>query len=308
MLDEMSSFSLSDATLGEIRAGMAAQLNATPVVSDADVAVRMIAVDGPPDAPPVRVLAYRPTGAHGTLPALLHIHGGGFVIGAPEMADPENRRLATTLNCAVYSVDYRLAPETRFPGALDDCYATLSYLNAHADALQIDPDRVGVLGESAGGGLAASLALLTRDRGEFPLAFQHLIFPMLDDRTCTHADPHPYAGEYVWTHANNVFGWSAWLGDAPGRADVSPYAAAARASDVAGLPPTFISVGALDLFLEENLEYARRLMRAGVPLELHVYPGAFHAFQLAPNARVTQVALRDSIESLRLAFRPSTAR
>ncbi len=137
--------------------------------------------------------------------------------------------------------------------------------------------------KSAGGGLAAALALLTRDRGEWPLAFQHLVYPMLDDRTCTRKQPHLYTGEFLWTAEKNAFGWSCLLGTAPGGADVSPYAAAARATDLSGLPPTFICTGALDLFLEEDLEYARRLTHVGVPVELHVYPGAYHAFDIDPQ-------------------------
>jgi len=136
----------------------------------------------------------------------------------------------------------------------------------------------------------------------YAFSFQHLIYPMLDDRTCTTADPHPVAGEFLWTTHNNHFGWSALLGAAPGGEGVSCYAAAARADDVSRLPPTFISTGALDLFLEEDLEYARRLMRAGVPVELHVYPGAFHAFDMDPAAAVSAQARRDSHDALRRAL------
>jgi acetyl esterase/lipase len=148
------------------------------------------------------------------------------------------------------------------------------------------------------------LALLARDRGEYPLAFQHLIYPMLDDRTCVSADPHPYTGEYIWTPHNNSFGWSALLNAPPGSDGVSTYAAPARALDLSGLPKTFISTGALDLFLEEDIEYARRLMRHGVPVELHVYPGAYHAFDLALDARVAADAKRDSCSALQRALHP----
>src|SRR5581483_198193 len=145
---------------------------------------------------------------------------------------------------------------------------------------------------------AAALALLTRDRGEIKLTHQQLIYPMIDDRSA--ASDHPYTGEFVWNHAANHFGWTAMLGHEPGRASgVSPYVAASRAESLAGLPPTFISVGALDLFLEEDLEYARRLMRAGVPTELHVYPGAYHGFNMVADARVTQAATRDEFTALK---------
>ncbi len=166
----------------------------------------------------------------------------------------------------------------------------------------MDPTRIAIGGRSAGGGLSAGLALLTHDRSEIPLIFQLLISPMLDDRTGTATEPHPYAGEFIWTPEATCFGWTALLGQEPGGPDVSPYAAAARAEHLEGLPPTFLSVGALDLFLEEDLEYARRLIRAGVPTELHVYPGAFHGFDTVEGAKVSQSAARDRLDALARAF------
>lgn len=225
------------------------------------------------------------------------------MLGSPEMMDTANRVLASELGCAVFSVDYSLAPETRFPGPLEDCYAVLVWLQGNAERLGVDVARIGVKGESAGGGLAAALALLSRDRSGPHLAFQHLIYPMIDDRTCVDPDPNPFTGEFVWTPAHNRFGWSSLLGRPPGSPDVSAYAAAARAENLRGLPPTFISIGALDLFLEENLAYARRLSRAGVAVELHVYPGAFHEFHKAQEARVTKAAERDSRDALKRIMR-----
>ena len=257
---------------------------------------------GPGTAPSVRVLLYRRIDARALLPAVLHVHGGGYVVGAPEFAEAGNIALAADLDCVVCSVDYRLAPEHPHPAPLEDCYAVLRWLYDEADALGVDRARVAVKGESAGGGLAAALALLARDRGGPGLCFQHLTYPMIDDRTCITDDPHPYAGEFVWTRERNRFGWTALLGHEPGRPGVSPWAAAARAADLCGLPAAFISVGALDLFLEENLEYGRRLTRAGVPVELHVYPGAFHGFGAAVQARTAQAAARDSREALRRAL------
>jgi triacylglycerol lipase len=250
------------------------------------------------------MLMHRPEAADAPLPCIVHMHGGGYVIGSPHADAPQHRALAAALQCCIVSVDYRLAPETPFPGAIEDCYAALTWLFANAELLGIDPSRVGVMGESAGGGLAAALALMARDRGDFALAFQHLIYPMIDDRTCVTADPHPYAGEFIWTPHNNRFGWASLLGGAPGAADVSPYAAAARAESLSSLPPAFISTGALDLFLEEDLDYARRLMRAGVPVELHVYPGGFHAFDYDPSASVAAQARRDSRAALMRTLRP----
>jgi triacylglycerol lipase len=186
---------------------------------------------------------------------------------------------------------------------VEDCYAALAWVYANAEALGADTARIGVMGESAGGGLAAALALLARDRGDYPLAFQHLMYPMIDDRTCVDPDPHPFVGEYIWTAHNNAFGWRALLGVEPGSEGVSPYAAAARAEDLSRLPPTFISTGALDLFLEENLEYARRLMRAGVPTELHVYPGGYHGFDIAPDAEVSKNARRNRMAALAKALK-----
>src|ERR1700739_2599855 len=159
--------------------------------------------------------------------------------------------------------------------------------------------RIGIKGESGGGGFAAAAALYARDRQGPKFAFQHLIYPMIDDRTAGRKDLHPYVGEFVWTQENNYFGWRSLLGEEPGSADVSPYAAAARATDVSGLPATYILVGGLDLFLEENMAYADRLSRAGVPVEFHMYPGAYHGFYRAVNARVTRQAEHDTREALR---------
>jgi triacylglycerol lipase len=181
----------------------------------------------------------------------------------------------------------------------------LRWVAAHANELGVDPRRIAVGGSSAGGGLAAALALLARDRGEVPLAFQFLLAPMLDDRTCTTANPHPYTGEFIWTSQDNRFGWASLLGQEPGGPDISPHAAPARAEHLEHLPATFLYVGALDLFVEEDMEYARRLMRAGVPTELHVYPGAYHGFRMIPNAQVTQVAQRDQLAALTRAFDPA---
>ncbi len=270
-----------------------------PPFETAGVTLERRQAPGPTGAPDITLHIYRPEEATGSLPAIYHVHGGGYVLGAAKDVEGVHRGMVRALGCVIVSVDYRLAPETIFPGAIEDCYAGLSWLFANTGALEVDTARIGVMGESAGGGLAAALALLTRDRGEFSLAFQHLIYPMIDDRTCTRADPNPYVGEFIWNAANNRFGWSALLGHEPGVEGVSPYAAAARATDLAGLPPAFISTGSLDLFMEEDMEYARRLLRAGVPTEFHVFPGGFHGFDIMPTARVSQTARETSLAALR---------
>lgn len=254
------------------------------------------AFDGPDS--PIAVRIYRPRAATGPLGCIFHIHGGGFVGGSVAEVEFLHRPLAAELECAIISVDYRIAPETQFPGNIEDCYAALAWTFAHIDELGLDAARIGVMGESAGGGLSAALALLARDRGEYQLAFQHLIYPMLDDRTCV-VEPNPFAGEFIWHAQNNRFGWAALLGEEPGGQSVSPYASPARATDLAGLPPTFIGTAALDLFVDENIDFARRLNRAGVPTELHVWPGAFHGFDLLPGPAIADAARRTSTEALR---------
>jgi acetyl esterase/lipase len=275
---------------------------------DRGVRVAERSVPGPPGAPPVRVLTYHPTRANTPLPAYLHIHGGGYVLGSADIADTANRELAAALGCFIVSVDYRLAPETRAPGSVEDCYAALKWLHGAAKELNVDAARIAIGGESAGGGLAAALALLARDRAQIPICFQNLIYPMLDDRTASLVKTNPFTGRHIWTPESNRFGWSSLLGGAPGAVGISPYAAAARAIDLRALPPALITVGQLDLFLEEDIDYATRLMQAGVPTELHVYPGAYHAFDLASEAQVAQAMIRDRLNALRraLAAAPGT--
>ena len=291
-------------TLTEVRASMLAKATTALPSENPAVKVETLHVELPEKGPAVRMLTYRPTQARGPLPVLLHLHGGGYVVGSPERKGAEHRKLAIDLGCAIYSVDYRLAPEVRFPGAIDDCYAVLRWLHQNASKLDLDMNRIAVMGESAGGGLAACLALLVRDRAEFRFCFQLLVSPMLDDRTAVNTNPNSWTGEFAWTWQDNAFGWSALLGSALGAPDVSPYAAAARAQDLRGLPPTFLSIAALDLLIEEEMDYARRLAHSGVPLEVHVYPGTFHGFvPTCPEAPVSLAAARDSFEALQRALR-----
>lgn len=257
-------------------------------------------VPGSEGAPDVRVLLVRPeTGGTGR-GALLHCHGGGMVMGIPELGLPVLRQMADALDIVVVSVDYRLAPEAPFPAAIEDCYAALVWLNANAESLGIDPARIGVTGESAGGNLAAAVSLMARDRKGPPLLFQNLIYPMLDERP--DATDNPLVGVFCWTRASNIFAWQAYLGPESISGSVSSYAAPARAQDLSDLPPTWLCVGTLDLFLDENLRFVRDLAAAGVPVELVVYPGAFHAFDVAPHAPVAIRARHDRMEALRRAF------
>jgi len=290
---------LSADSLMQRRANSLQVIGAVPKPDLPDITVGEIRVESAFGAEPIRVLTYRPVRSDHPLPTILHIHGGGFVMGTPEMKDVENRLLASELRCAIYSVDYRLAPEAPHPAPLEDIYSVFAWLHANAGQLALDPARIGIKGESGGGGFAAAAALYARDQQGPEFAFQHLIYPMIDDRTAVRKDLHPYVGEFVWTQENNYFGWRSLLGEEPGSADVSPYAAAARAADVSGLSPTYISVGGLDLFLEENMIYADRLSRAGVPVELHMYPRAYHGFYRVTNARVTKQAEHDNREALR---------
>lgn len=240
--------------------------------------------------PAVRVRVITPTTRRANRMGILHIHGGGHLFGSPEQSLSLTRPTAAQHDCVVVSVDYRLSPETRFPGSLYDCYAALVWMVENAAQLGVDANNIGLMGDSAGAGVAAALALLARDRGGPTLAFQNLMFPMLDDRTVVEAERNPVTGEFIWTRENNDFGWRALLGCKPGSVDVSPYAAPARADNLAGLPPTWIGVGTLDLFLDEDMAYAQRLMRAGVEVELNVWPGAYHGFHSDPQASIAQRA------------------
>lgn len=304
MLDQFPALPLKAESLPHIRTFLKEMSRQAPtdLPDFSAISVSERFVPGPQGAPDVRVLLYLPANVTAPPPALLWIHGGGYVLGSADEDDLQVKSIVSSVGCAAVSVDYRLAPETAHPGPVEDCYAALRWLFTHAEELGIDGTRIAIGGASAGGGLTAALGLLTRDRGEVPLSFQLLIYPMLDDRTVTTANPHPYTGEFVWTAESNRFGWTALLGQEPGDPKVSPYAAAARAEHLEGLPPTYISVGSLDLFLEEDLEYARRLLRAGVPTELHVYPGAFHGFNMAADASVTQAFVRDQLNALKRAL------
>jgi len=248
-----------------------------------------LGIPGAPGDPDVSVQVIGRLGGGTPRPAIVHMHGGGLVSGTAAHSTAFCQMLASEFDCVVVNVDYRRAPETPFPGPVEDNYAALKWVHAKAADLGVDRRRIAVMGESAGGGLAAMLALLARDRGELPVCFQLLIYPMLDDRTGGARRPTGAIGQVGWSAEANAFGWSAFLGGDAGREAPPPGSVPARVEDLSGLPATFIGVGAVDLFVDEDMAYARRLVRAGVATELHVAPGAFHAFDfVVPEARVSR--------------------
>ena len=281
---------LTDESLPQARAAM----NQMPMPELSDAVERTDHEIPGTDGVVVRV--HRPVGATGTLPCLYWMHGGGLILGSYTGDDARFDRWSPLFGLVGVSVEYRLAPEAPYPGPLEDCYAGLKWVFEHAGELGVDPARIGIGGPSAGGNLAAGLGLLARDRGEVPVTYQLLIYPMLDDRQITVSSQWP---DPIWPPAANTFGWTAYLGDRKGGADVPAYAAPARATDLAGLPPTLIAVGAIDGFSDEDIDYAVRLRQAGVPVDLHVYAGAPHGFDgLAAGAPVAQRATRDIEEWL----------
>ena len=265
-----------------------------PAVPLSDAVVRTDhAVPGNPTVP-VRV--HRSSEASAALPCVYSIHGGGYVLGSYAMDDARFDGWCPELGIVGVSVEYRLAPETPYPGPLEDCYAGLKWVYDNADKVGIDRDRIGIAGISAGGGLAAALALLARDRGEVPLAFQLLDCPMLDDRQQTPSSR--LDGLAVWSRETNMFGWRCYLGDLYGTDDIPYTAAPARCRDLSGLPPAFVSVGTVDGFRDEDIDYAVRLNQAGVPCELHVYPGASHGYQIAVDSVIVRQSNRDVLDWL----------
>ena len=246
----------------------------------------------------VRGLLYVPDEPSGA--ALVYLHGGGFVSGSAQRDDAITRRLASEFGLVLLSVNYRLAPEHPYPAALDDAFDALVWLHDHARSLGVDAARIGVRGNSAGGGLAASLALRARDAGGPSIRWLGLVYPMLDDRT----EAHPHAGRHVWTAQANAWAWRAYLGEAARAAPAVP----ARVETLEGFPPTWIGIGDIDLFSEESLTFASRLIRAGVPTDLCVYAGAFHGFFLIPSADASRRFEHDFTQAMirGLALNPET--
>jgi len=252
-------------------------------------------VPGPEGAPDITVRIYRPVDATGTLPGIYFIHGGGMILGNVDGEDAVATMICEHVDAVVVSVEYRLAPENPYPAPVEDCYAGLVWMASHAAELGFDPDRLAVYGGSAGGGLTIALTLLARDRGGPAIRFQMPIYPMIDDRNETPSS-HEITDLGLWDRAGNIEAWKWYLGD--GKAD--QYAAPARAEDLSGLPPTFIDVGTVDLFRDEDIAFAQRLMQAGVPTELHVNPGAYHAAEVfSPGSPLSQRLWARRYEALR---------
>ncbi|WP_232666665.1 alpha/beta hydrolase [Pseudonocardia sp. TRM90224] len=255
--------------------------------------------------PPVQVHVYgtaeraRPSGA------LLWIHGGGYVLGDAAGDHALCSRIARDLGITVVNVNYRLAPADPFPAGLEDCYTGLRWLHDNAEDLGVDPDRIAIGGESAGGGLAAALAQLAHDRGEVPVCFQLLVYPMLDDRT-TLDESQPRT--LVWSPASNMYGWTSYLGHRPGAEENRPYAVPARREDLSGLPPAWIGVGDLDLFHAEDTAYAGRLAEAGVPCQLEAVTGVYHGvLSMLPDAPTVVAFRRSATDALAAALAPVRA-
>ncbi|HET6859401.1 MAG TPA: alpha/beta hydrolase [Streptomyces sp.] len=250
---------------------------------------------------PIPVRVHRPR-SDAVLPVVAYFHGGGWAVGSIDSFDSVARRLAAASGAAVVSVGYRLAPEHPFPAPVEDCYAALTWMGARTAELGIDPARIGVAGSSAGGGLAAAVALMARDRGGPQLCVQYLNIPELDDRLDT-PSMLAYDDTPIWNRPNALFSWTSYLGAEPGGADVSAYAAPARADDLSGLPRALVVTCQFDPLRDEGLTYAQRLMQAGVNTELHHYPGTFHGSVVMDGTRVSRQMLADEVAALRRAFR-----
>jgi acetyl esterase/lipase len=251
-------------------------------------------IPGPENAPPVGVRIYRPKAASGVLPGIFFIHGGGMIMGSVEGENLKATELCESIQAVVVSVEYRLAPEHPHPAPVQDCYAALKWMAQNADELAFDVDRLAVVGGSAGGGLTIATTMMARDKGFPRICFQMPLYPMIDDRNETPSS-YEIMDVGIWDREGNVEAWQWYLGGKP----ADDYAAPARAENLAGLPPTFIDVGELDLFRDEDIQFAARLIQAGVPTELHVYPGAYHASEVfAPEAALSQSILARRTEAL----------
>ncbi|MCW2549256.1 MAG: lipase/esterase [Mycobacterium sp.] len=262
-------------------------------------------IAGPDGAPDIPLRIYRPRQATGSLACVLDYHGGAFSFGSTKMDHPGNVRLASELGIVVVSVEYRLSPENPFPAGVDDCYAALLWVHAHADELGVDVSRVAVSGGSAGGALAAAVALMARDRSGPPICFQSLQIPVTDEHLDTWSMKE-FIDSPMFNRPGAELMWERYLGQGYSLEGASPYAAPARANDVSGLPPAYVQTMALDPLRDEGIAYASRLMQAGVPVELHAFPGTFHGSGFAVSAAVSKRASQETVDVLGLALQPRT--
>lgn len=296
---------LTIADVEQVRAAEAELFGEPQYVPPVPVDVRDITVPGAEGSPDVPVRIFAPADRDGDLPGLVYIHPGGFVIGSIDTSQDDTMLIAAEVGAVVLSVGYRLAPEHPFPAGLDDCYTVLTWAAAHATELGIDPARLAVGGESAGGGLSAAVALMARDRGGPELCFQLLGIPELDDRLDT-PSMRAFTDTPIWHRANAELSWDYYLGEGVRGTDgVSPYAAPARAGDLSGLPPAYVTTCEFDPLRDEGLVYAQRLIQAGVPTELHHYPGTFHGSTMIREASVSKRMQADRLDALRRALAPS---
>jgi len=274
--------------------------------TDDRVVVDDHSIPGPEAGEEIPVRVYAPATREDTAAALVFFHGGAFVLGDRFTEELRCLRYAAGARCVVVSVDYRLAPEHPYPAAVEDCFAGLEWTMSHAADLGVDPDRVGVGGSSAGGALAASVALMARDRGGPPLVFQLLNYPVLDDRMQT-PSMRAFDATPLWTSGATADMWRYYLGDPEERGEVSPYAAPGRCADLRGLPAAYVLTAELDPLRDEGIEYASRLMAAGVPTELHTVPGACHGFDIiAAQGALGRRAIEEQVRALVRGLGPAT--
>jgi triacylglycerol lipase len=287
IIDLFPRVDLDSAPIAEIRAKAAQSYAILPPPVIAPEEILVPSIHGGPEIP---VFLYHPTETRPGSGAILHIHGGGMVMGSVKQMQAGPAAMAAAAGVPVVSVEYRLAPENPFPAPQEDCHSALVWFAEQADALGFDAGRIVVAGESAGGGLAAALAIMARDLGGPAIAGQLLTYPMLDYRTGGDECPYrnPATGEFIWTRASNRFGWRALQGDYQIDDARRGWFSPSLADDLSNLPPAYIATGSLDLFFDENLDYARRLVAAGVPVDLHSYAGAIHAFNAIPTAALSQ--------------------
>jgi acetyl esterase/lipase len=273
---------------------------------DPEVNVYNVTIPNGGKSDDLRLRVYEPEVKKGALAGIYWIHGGGFLFGVPEQDEAQSLRFAKEVGAVVVAVDYRLAPRHRYPVSLEDCYAGLVWFADNAKNLGVDKKRIAVAGASAGGNLCAAVTLLARDRNGPKLAFQMPLYPMLDDRFITPSSNEDIDAR-VWNPVANRYAWQAYIGDLVGTNAVTPYMAPARASDLSDLPPAYSCVGELDPFRDEVIDYMARLAQAGVPAELHLYPGGYHAFDaIAPDAEYSKRVVNEYVYVLQKALQPAS--